>query len=120
MTGPRTLGDSVKRGFPAGDSDPTIVQRNRLGIAIINTASNAPTIAAITTVAASATAPSSSCADVAARARIHAPTSSANSAREYNATATNPRSAVNATQSLLGHGFDVMPSSLSDGSFFDA
>src|SRR3954466_4823511 len=55
-TGPRTVAGSVARVFPAGDNAPTIDQRKRLGIAISSTASNAPTIAAITAVAASATA----------------------------------------------------------------
>src|SRR5687768_10349185 len=119
-TAPRTWAGRVALAFPAGDSAPTIDHTNRLGIAINSTASNAPTITAITTVAASATAPSRSCGVDAARARIQAPTSSPHSASTNTTTAANPRSATMATQSLLGHGFDVIPSSFNDGSFRDA
>src|SRR5688572_29720217 len=119
-TGPRTFAGTVTRGRAVGESVPTIAHTNRLGIAIRSTASNAPTIDAITTVAASATAARRSRSCDAARARTHAPTRSPIIAITYSRTAGNPRSATSAIQSLLGHGFDVIPSSFSDGSLRDA
>ena len=87
-----------------------------------STASNAPTTRVMITVAARANAPNTGSVPRDTRACQAARPSKARKMRMSNTVAGMPRSDANAAQSLLGHGFDVMPSSrlLIDGSPRDA
>src|SRR4029077_3117083 len=97
---------------------PSNSQTNSVGGAMSRTASNEPTMSVTITVAARAKAPNTASGLRATRACHAASPRKATKVRIKSAVAGAPRSAANATQSLLGHGFDVIPSSvlLSDGS----
>src|SRR5581483_2703360 len=87
-----------------GERAPRAHQTIRFGAGSNKTASKAPTVKTASTVASSVRgAPADAASVIKARAR--------------QIVAAKPRSDKNAAQSLEGHGFEVMPSSLSsDGS----
>src|SRR5205085_12467376 len=86
------------------------------GAADSNAASNALTTIMITTVPASTSRARTASPPPASRHPRNEPRKSTANAASNKIAATNPRSDTYATQSLLGHGFAVIPSSAIDGS----
>src|SRR5205823_5236089 len=102
----------VRLPSTGGTSAPANSQKNNVGTAISSTASNRPTtiVAVIVPMSINAAVDRSRSISLAPRRRspIDLSTNAINaSARQ--AVARNPRSAMNATQSLLGHGLSVVP-----------
>src|SRR3712207_2104444 len=86
------------------------------GAPSMSTASNAPTTAVMSSVPASASASRASVGVLAPTSLRSASAPSARYTPTRRRNAGTPLSERKAAQSLLGHGFDVIPSELSDGS----
>ena len=97
-----------------------MVHANSVGTGNSSTASNAPTTASAISVATIVRSLSAGAGGDPRRIRAHAPSAIDPPARPSSASATKPRSATIAIQSLLGQGLVGMMSSRSkDGSPFD-
>src|ERR1035437_6899616 len=115
-------GKTVPRSVPAASNAPAAAHTTMAGAGRSNTASKPPSMTAMSTTPAPASAASRSSGERAeSYLTLSAPPNrkTTNAASAINAGA--PRSDSAATQSLLGHGFAVMPVvSESDGSFAGA